>query len=83
MRIAPIELKITSKGLDRVVASWPLGRLQHDIPIEIDGARRVEQPLDVVKLVRSLESVERFKAVAAERTGSHNDLRLHITIDPL
>jgi hypothetical protein len=41
------------------------------------------QPLDVVKLVRTLESIDHFKAVAAERTGSGNTLRLHVTVEPL
>jgi hypothetical protein len=59
------------------LTGWLYDRGQLDVELAAD------QPLDVVKLVRSLESVERFKAVAAERTGSHNDLRLRITIDPL
>lgn len=42
-----------------------------------------EQPLDVVKLVRSLEGIEHFKSVAAERTGTNNSLRLRLTVTPL
>jgi len=42
-----------------------------------------DQPLDVVKLVRSLEGADHFKSVAAERTGAGNSLRLRLTLDPL
>lgn len=41
------------------------------------------RPVDVVKLVRSLEGLDHFKSVAAERTGTDNSLRLHVTLDPL
>ena len=58
------------------LASWLFDRGQ----LELDIA--AEQPLDVVKLVRSLEGVEHFKSVAAERTGTNNSLRLRVTLSP-
>jgi hypothetical protein len=39
-----------------------------------------DKPLDVVKLVRSLETSGAFSGVAAERTGNNNTLRLHASV---
>ncbi len=59
------------------LVSWVYDRGQLELGIAAD------QPLDVVKLVRSLERLDHFKSVAAERTGTDNSLRLHVTLDPL
>lgn len=59
------------------LTAWLYDRGQLELTIAAD------QPLDVVKLVRSLESVEHFKGVAAEATGTNNTLRLRVTIEPL
>lgn len=59
------------------LTDWVYDRDQLDLGIAGD------QPLDVVKLVRSLERLDHFKSVAAERTGTNNSLRLHVTLDPL
>jgi hypothetical protein len=59
------------------LTAWTYDRGQLDLDIASS------QPLDVVKLVRTLESIDHFKAVAAERTGSGNTLRLHVTVEPL
>lgn len=56
---------------------WLFDRGQLELGIAAD------QPLDIVGLVRSLESIEFFKTVAAERTGSNNSLRLRLTVAPL
>ena len=59
------------------LTAWTYDRGQLDLDISSS------QPLDVVKLVRTLESIDHFKSVAAERTGSGNTLRLHVTVEPL
>ncbi len=59
------------------LTAWVYDRGQLELGIAAD------QPLDVVKLVRSLEGVDHFKSVAAERTGTNNSLRLRVTLDPL
>jgi hypothetical protein len=59
------------------LTAWIYDRGQLELGIEAD------RPLDVVKLVRSLEGLDHFKSVAAERTGTDNRLRLHVTLDPL
>ena len=57
--------------------AWVYDRGQLELGIAAD------RPLDVVKLVRALEGLDHFKSVAAERTGTDNSLRLHVTLDPL
>jgi hypothetical protein len=59
------------------LTAWTFDRGQ----LEIDIA--APKPLDVVELVRSLERLDHFKSVAAERTGSGNTLRLRVAIEPL
>jgi len=59
------------------LTAWVYDRGQLELGIAAD------QPLDVVKLVRSLEGIDHFKSVAAERTGAGNSLRLRVTLDPL
>lgn len=59
------------------LTAWIYVRGQLELGIAAD------RPLDVVKLVRSLESLDHFKSVAAESTGTGNSLRLHVTLDPL
>jgi hypothetical protein len=59
------------------LTDWVYDRGQLELGIVAD------QPLDVVKLVRSLEGLDHFKSVAAERTGTNNSLRLRVMLDPL
>ena len=68
--------EVLPPGKTRFTA-WIYDRGQLELGIASD------RPLDVVKLVRSLEGIEHFKGVAAERTGADNSLRLHVTLDPL
>ena len=59
------------------LTEWIYDRGQLELGIAAD------RPLDVVALVRSLEGLDHFKSVAAERTGTNNSLRLRVTLDPL
>ena len=59
------------------LTAWIFDRGQLELDIASD------RPLDVAGLVRSLENLDHFKSVAAERTGTDNSLRLRVTIEPL
>src|SRR5579862_9759856 len=47
MGISPLEPQIFGYGFYRMIASRPLGRLKHDIAIQINRSRRIEQLFDV------------------------------------
>lgn len=41
-----------------------------------------DHPLDALYFVRSLEKIDGFKNVAAERAGGDNSLRIRLMVDP-
>ena len=47
MEIAPCEAKILRERLDRIVARWPLSAFHDDAVVEIDGAMRAEESLNI------------------------------------
>jgi hypothetical protein len=54
--------------------TWEHGQLEMTVA--------ADHPLDALYFVRSLEKIDGFKNVAAERAGGDNSLRIRLTVDP-
>ena len=54
--------------------TWEHGQLEMTVA--------ADHPLDALYFVRSLEKIDGFKNVAAERAGDDNSLRIRLTVDP-
>jgi hypothetical protein len=59
------------------LAGWSYDRGQLEITVAAD------HPLDATFFVRTLERIDRFNGVSAERAGGDNSLRIRLTIKPL
>jgi len=54
--------------------TWEHGQLEMTVA--------ADHPLDALYFVQSLEKIDGFKNVAAERAGGDNSLRIRLTVDP-
>jgi hypothetical protein len=58
------------------LTEWSYDRGQLEMTVAAD------HPLDAVFFVRTLERVDRFKAVSVERAGGDNSLRIRLSVEP-